>query len=347
MAPISSKQHGNADDDDETRPKERLQATAVDPGIRANPDSSAKAEAEMEEFVRELVADLGPDRFALGVYLGLVGIAVLATAGFFLLSWSWIVAIVSVFVSFVIWRHVSLCRAHPRPETGRRWIRRRDPATPNTAGLPAVYFLYILGSGGHTSEMLETIKRQFVPQANAHRRYLVATGDQDSLDRLVRLECLIRRCLPAGDPRAGTVDAVRVPRARRVHQPLWTAPLSCLATAVHAVRALTREPGCRPASRHGAGFKYPHVVVTNGPATGFVVCLVAHLLKMFYLVPEGRLKMVYVESWARSRSLSLTGRLFRWSAVADVFCVQHEGLARRTPGALYVGRIAAPLAPPG
>ncbi|KAL2175355.1 glycosyltransferase family 1 protein [Thermothelomyces heterothallicus CBS 202.75] len=301
----------------------------------------------MEEFIRELVADIGPDRFALFVYIGLIGIAILSTAGFFLLSWSWIVAIVNVFVAFVIWRHVSLRRAHPRPETGRRWISRRDPSTPNTAGLPAVYFLYILGSGGHTSEMLETIKRKFVPQANAHRRYLVTTGDQDSLDRLIKLECLIRRCLPPGDPRAGTVDAFRVPRARRVHQPLWTAPLSCLSTAIHAVNALTREPDCRPASRHGAQFKYPHVVVTNGPATGFVVCLVAHLLKLFYLVPEGRLKMVYVESWARSRSLSLTGRLFRRTGIADMFCVQHEDLARRTPGAVYVGRVAAPLAPPG
>ena len=195
--------------------------------------------------------------------------------------------------------------------------------------------------------MLETIKRKFVPQANAHRRYLVTTGDQDSLDRLIKLECLIRRCFPGDDPRTGTLDAFQVPRARRVHQPLWTAPFTCLATAIHAINALTREPDCRPASRHGTQFKYPHVVLTNGPATGFVVCLVAHLLKIFFLVPQDRLKMVYVESWARSRSLSLTGRLFLWSGVADMFCVQHEGLAKKIGGVVYVGQVAARLAPPG
>ncbi|KAK4157657.1 glycosyltransferase [Chaetomidium leptoderma] len=299
----------------------------------------------MERFVREMVEDFGPDRFAVFVYLGLIGIMITSVIGFFILSWSWITAIIGVFIGFVAWRHVSIKREHPRPQTGRRWISRRDPSTPDTSGLPAVYFLYILGSGGHTSEMLETIKRKFVPQANAHRRYLVTTGDQDSLDRVVKLESLIHRCFP--DPRAGTLDTFQVPRARKVHQPFWTAPLSCLATAIHAINALTREPNARPYTRHGAQFKYPHVVITNGPATGFIVCLVAHALKLFYLVPPTRLKMVYVESWARSRSLSLTGRLFLWSGIADMFCVQHEALARGTRGAVYVGQVAARLAPPG
>lgn len=193
--------------------------------------------------------------------------------------------------------------------------------------------------------MLETIKRKFVPQTNAHRRYLVTTGDTDSLARVTKLEALIRHCFP--DARAGTLDTFRVPRARRVHQPFWTAPFTCLSTAVHAVNALTREPNARPITAHGSQFKYPHVVVTNGPATGFIVCLVAHALKLFYLVPQGRLKMVYVESWARSRSLSLTGRLFLWSGIADMFCVQHEALARRYRGTVYVGIVAARLAPPG
>ena len=193
--------------------------------------------------------------------------------------------------------------------------------------------------------MLETIKRKFIPQTNAHRRYLVSTGDTDSLNRVVQLEALIHRCFP--DARAGTLDTFQVPRARRVHQPFWTAPFTCLATAIHAINALTREPDVRPATRHGAQFKYPHVVLTNGPATGFVVCLVAHLLKVFYLAPRDRLKMVYVESWARTRSLSLTGRLFLWSGIADMFCVQHEELARRYKGTVYVGVVAARLAPPG
>ncbi|KAK4101971.1 glycosyltransferase family 1 protein [Parathielavia hyrcaniae] len=300
----------------------------------------------MDQIVREMVEDFGPDRFAFFVYLGLTGIIIVSIVGFFLLSWSWITAIVLVFITFLVWRHLSLYSEHPRPQTGRRWITRRDPSTPNTAGLPAVYFLYILGSGGHTTEMLETIRRKFAPQTNLHRRYLVTTGDTDSLHRVAQLEALIRRCFP--DARAGTMDAFRVPRARRVHQPLWTAPLTCLGTAIAAVNALTREPDARPSTRHGGQFKYPHVVLTNGPATGFIVCLVAHLLKLLYVVPPSRLKMVYVESWARSRRLSLTGRLFWWSGIADLFCVQHEELASRLGArAVFVGSVAERLAPPG
>lgn len=236
-------------------------------------------------------------------------------------------------------RHITI-KTEAAAEEGRRWITRRSgDAGPDTRSLPAVYFLYILGSGGHTTEMLETVKRKWRPQVNQHRRYLVTTGDEDSLRRLVRLECLIRDAV-SRDERSGTVDTFAVPRARRVHQPLLTAPFTCLATAIYAVNALTREPNARPLTRHGRQFKFPHVVVTNGPATGFVVCLVAHLLKIFFLVPENRLRLVYLESWARTRTLSLTGKLFRWSGIADLFCVQHEELARRT-GAVFVGEITS------
>lgn len=205
--------------------------------------------------------------------------------------------------------------------------------------------MYILGSGGHTTEMLETVKHKFLPQFNQHRRYVVTNDDADSLRRFNELEAIIRDAVP--DSRSGTVDAWRLPRARRVHQSLLTAPLTCLATAIHAINALTREPEARPATRHSTQFKYPHVIVTNGPATGFIVCLVAHLLKVLYLVPQNRLKMVYVESWARTRTLSLTGKMFWWTGIADMFCVQHEELARRTAGAVFVGQVSARLYPVG
>ncbi|EAQ86830.1 hypothetical protein CHGG_08083 [Chaetomium globosum CBS 148.51] len=250
----------------------------------------------MEKFIRDMIEDFGPDRFAFFVYLGLVCIGMISIAGLFLLPWSSITTIITGLVTFVI---------GPRQETGRRWISRRDPSTPNTTGLPAVYFLYILGSGGHTSEMLETIKRKFVTQTKEHHNYLVTTGDKDSLNRVIKLECLISA---ASQTTTTARSKLPVPRARRVHQPFWTAPFTCLQTAIHAINALTREPDVRYAERHpGNPFKYPHVIITNGPATGFIVCLVAHLLKLFYLVPRDRLKMVYVESWARCRSLSLTG----------------------------------------
>ncbi|KAK0634944.1 oligosaccharide biosynthesis protein Alg14-like protein, partial [Bombardia bombarda] len=212
---------------------------------------------------------------------------------------------------------------------------------PDTSRLPAVYFLYVLGSGGHSAEMIEMIKRNFRGQPNQHRRYVITSGDTSSQHMAEKLEALVSAAYPSvpSSPGtgAGTSDAFRIRRARDIHQPLLTAPLTCLVSASHAVGALTRPPAARSATRHGHQFRYPHVIVTNGPATGFIVCAVAHLLKIFYLVPQNRLRMVYVETWARSRSLSLTGKLFLWSGIADMFCVQHEGLARGTRGAEFVG----------
>ncbi|GAB1313491.1 UDP-N-acetylglucosamine transferase subunit [Madurella fahalii] len=334
-----SQTHGRKSDDKART--DQHQGDAIDdpdvatlsPAHITTSEPTTDKKTEMQEM-RELLEDLGEDRYTVTFYFGCLAVSIISSIGFFLLPWSWIVAIICV-----LFRHVSIKNEHPGPQTGRRWIeRRKDDPAPDTSRLPAVYFLYILGSGGHTTEMLETVKRKFQPQPNQHRRYVITTGDSDSLSRVIRLETAIKSAVP--DARRGTIDAFTLPRARRVHQPLWTAPLTCAATAAQAVNALTRAPNARPRSRHGRQFKYPHVVVTNGPATGFIVCLVAHLLKIFYLVPQNRLKMVYIESWARTRTLSLTGKLFLWTAIADLFCVQHEELARMT-GGVYVGAVAA------
>lgn len=130
----------------------------------------------------------------------------------------------------------------------------------------------------------------------------------------------------------------RVTRARRVHQPLWTAPYTSVLSALSVVRALIQEPEERAGTASRAAFRYPHVIVTNGPGTGFIVCLVAHVLKIFYLVPADRLKVAYIETWAHISTLSLTGKLFYYSDIADLFAVQHKTLADNT-GKRYVGEV--------
>jgi len=221
----------------------------------------------------------------------------------------------------------------------------QNAPVPDTDVLPAVYFLYVLGSGGHSAEMVETIKQKFRGQKNQHRRYVITSGDKSSQNMITTLETTISDAYP--DERAGTRDVFLIKRARAVHQSLWTTPFTCLMSAAHAINALTREPNLRPSRTYGYGFKYPHVIITNGPATGFIIALVAHLLKIFYLVPPNRLKTVYIESWAKTKTLSLTGKLFRWTGIADMFCVQHEMLARSIPGAAFVGKVTARVTPVG
>ncbi len=154
---------------------------------------------------------------------------------------------------------------------------------------------------------------------------------------MAKLENLILETFPDGS--AGTWDVFRVTRARRVHQPLWTAWYTSILSAISIVQALVREPAERSGVANRKAFKYPHVIVTNGPGTGFIVCLVAHLLRIFYLVPENRLKVIYIETWAHLSTLSLSGKLFYWSDIADLFMVQHKTLAERT-GKKFVGEVA-------
>ncbi len=233
-------------------------------------------------------------------------------------------------------RHYTLTRNRV-PGVDRAWAASRDGLKPDTSQLQAVYFAYVLGSGGHTGELSQVIKQQFKANKNLHRRYVISSGDTHSINAVARLETDIQGAFPNGT--AGTWDVFKVTRARRVHQPLWTAPYSSLLSAFSVIRALLQVPKERSSNDNSAAFGNPHLIITNGPGTGFIICLVAHLLKIFYLVPNGRMKIIYIETWAHLTTLSLTGKLFYYTDIADLFMVQHKSLAERT-GKRFVGEIA-------
>lgn len=70
----------------------------------------------------------------------------------------------------------------------------------------------------------------------------------------------------------------------------------------------------------------PDIILTNGPGTGVIVVLTSLFLRFFDFRGMGpaRTRVVYVESLARVRGLSLSGRLLK--KVADRFLVQWEEL---------------------
>lgn len=157
--------------------------------------------------------------------------------------------------------------------------------------------------------------------ALTHRRYLISSGDGMSENHLEDYEAEQRSL--SSTP--GTYDKCIVARARRVHQPLWTTPWTALLSLVDIFPALMSPP------RLGAAevLEYPGVIFSNGPATGFFVALAVHILKVLSLVPESRMKFVYIESWARIATLSLTGKLLYYTGLADAFYVQHPEVAAK------------------
>lgn len=75
--------------------------------------------------------------------------------------------------------------------------------------------------------------------------------------------------------------------------------------------------------RKGGGID---MIITNGPATGVIVVLAAKILAFFGIEGNGEMKSIYVESWARVKTLSLSGKLLLWAGLTDRFFVQWEGL---------------------
>jgi len=72
----------------------------------------------------------------------------------------------------------------------------------------------------------------------------------------------------------------------------------------------------------------PKVVVTTGAHTGGITCFIA---KLFFK------KVIYIESMAKVKSLSVTGKVMY--LIADKFYVQWEELVEKYPKAEYLGRL--------
>jgi len=202
----------------------------------------------------------------------------------------------------------------------------RKKSGPDLSHLPAVSYLYVFGSGGHTTEMGALIKLSLKSNKNQHRRYIITDGDQHSQNQERALESLVQRSC-TGEA-AGTYDTIIVPRARKVYQSYASSIYTSLRCALDILVALTTIPAQRAGTPNAKGFQYPHVIVTNGPGTGFIVGLMAHILKVLYLAPQDRLRVVFVETWARTHNLGLTGKLFYWTDIPDVFVVQSEKLSK-------------------
>lgn len=197
-------------------------------------------------------------------------------------------------------------------------------------GQPA-HLMIVLGSGGHTAEMIAMLRNSIQGRPDSsgkptsksldwsaftHRTWIVSSGDNFSAARAKEFENEASSLsLNSGIRHATGLESftiVTVPRARKIHQPLLTTPLSSLHCLWVCLKLLIGH-------KHG----YPDLVLTNGPATATILVW-ATLLLRFVDIRETdvrrKMRTVYVESWARVKKLSLSGRLLCW--VADRVLVQ-------------------------
>jgi beta-1,4-N-acetylglucosaminyltransferase len=213
--------------------------------------------------------------------------------------------------------------------------------------------LVVLGSGGHTAEMfsllhsLDTLKY-------THRSYVVSSGDAFSALKAKEFERglydtararasaekkkLRKGVADAGDQAVtkeevyGNYDIEIVPRARKIYQSLLTTPISSLQCLFACFSILMSTPSVSEVK-----LGYPDLIVSNGPATAVIVVFASFVLRFLGLPgTSGKMRTIYVESWARVRKLSLSGKILL--RVVDRFLVQWERLAEELGGqAEYIG----------
>eukprot|EP01035_Chromulina_nebulosa_P021516 gene21516-27861_t len=78
----------------------------------------------------------------------------------------------------------------------------------------------------------------------------------------------------------------------------------------------------------------PDLIISNGPGTCVFLCLSAYLLKVLRIK---ECKIVFVESFCRVKTLSLTGKILY--PFVDEFIVQWKTLQYEYPKSKYLGII--------
>lgn len=221
---------------------------------------------------------------------------------------------------------------------------RRNPHEPT-------HLLIVLGSGGHTAEMMAMLERAVTDpdpkraldwKDYTHRSWIVSSGDALSAQRAKDFEelavglstqdnLMAGKVKKATDRGPGTYDIYTVPRAREIHQPLTTAPISSLKCMLACWNILNQTAQ--------KDRDFPDVILINGPATATILVftsIVMRFLNVRGCLTRFRMRTIYVESWARVKRLSLSGRLL--SHVVDRFLVQWPQLEKAAGSrARYIG----------
>ncbi|CAI2351014.1 unnamed protein product [Caenorhabditis sp. 36 PRJEB53466] len=172
----------------------------------------------------------------------------------------------------------------------------------------------VLGSGGHTTEMLELVKH-FGDEFN-ERTYIIADTDTISEDKATAHE----------KSRNNERFAIeKIPRSREVGQSYYSSIFSTLNSFVFSVKLLYRIR--------------PDLVLLNGPGTCIPVAFAAAFFDMIRLADT---VLIYEESICRVKKLSLSGAILYYTGMVDCLIVQWPGLKMTYPRSTYINDLIIP-----
>ena len=146
--------------------------------------------------------------------------------------------------------------------------------------------MVVFGSGGHTTEMLLMLEGLKV-EKYGKVVFVVGHSDQWSLKKLNSF---------LGESQLKQVTLLKLFRAREVKQSYFSSIWTTLIGLMHSVKIILQNR--------------PDLIVTNGPGTAVPLCYASFLLQKCLLIkPSG--KLLYIESFCRVKTLSLSGKLLK------------------------------------
>lgn len=244
-------------------------------------------------------------------------------------------AVLFVIINLSFFRLASILSRESRKST----LHNHSATAPNHQA----HLLIVLGSGGHTAEMLNILSTSLAslqaPFNFTYRTYIVSSEDSFSAQKAHEFESSFID--PTTKHSSPTYNVVTVHRARKVHQSLFTAPLSSLRCLWDCIQVLKGSHADIQSNLSARG--YPDLILTNGPGTGVIVILASIILLFFGFggnpsdhdaqaksqgtFEAGQMRSIYIESWARVQTLSLSGRLLK--PLVDRFIVQWPQLVEK------------------
>mmetsp|Transcript_6376 Transcript_6376/g.17376 ORF Transcript_6376/g.17376 Transcript_6376/m.17376 type:complete len:238 (-) Transcript_6376:162-875(-) len=215
-----------------------------------------------------------------------------------------IVSIIAIAIIVVI-RCCIVLRAIHNPDSQTRRAQERQHKDSHKP----IKTVVVLGSGGHTTEMLHMVQ-QLIPSDTRNSTkhydpiiYMIAETDTTSEQRL-------HLHLRKSNHTNPTI--LRIPRSREVGQSY----ASSIATTCWSLwKCLWIMASVRP-----------QLILSNGPGTCLPICLAGFFWR---LLGVSNTRIVFIESYCRVQTLSLTGRLLY--PIADLFIVHWDFLRQKYP----------------
>uniref|UniRef100_A0A224XSN0 UDP-N-acetylglucosamine transferase subunit ALG14 n=1 Tax=Panstrongylus lignarius TaxID=156445 RepID=A0A224XSN0_9HEMI len=190
------------------------------------------------------------------------------------------------------------------------WTLRRPQAELRNPSKP-VRTLIVIGSGGHTAEMLKIVSQLNFTKYRP-RIYAMASSDITSELKIVSMEY-------SNSPK-GEYILIKIPRSRDVGQSFLTSIFTTLYSSLFCIPYL---------------FYYrPELILCNGPGTCIPICVIAFLMRAAFISNN---RIIFFESICRVWSLSLTGKLLL--CIADNIFVQWPELKNTYRRTQYIGNL--------